>query len=141
MNFVLLLILFGAGAVLLALSIMLMNSFVGGIELGQAHIAVGKGAGLLLAVNLLAVAVPQGVFLAFPVWWLGLVFLFRIDFWQVWPLVLLNWVFQVAAYYVLSLLLGGTAPVSDDPRLRTLVPPSRAYSVAVAGILPAHLTP
>jgi hypothetical protein len=131
MDIVLLLILFGAGAVILALSMMLTNSFVGGIEFGQAHVAVGKGAGLLLAVDLLAVAVPYGVLLALPVWWLGLVILFRIDFWQVWPLVAINWVFLVAAKFLVGLLLHGTAPVSDDPRLRTFIAPSRDRPAAV----------
>jgi hypothetical protein len=140
---VLLLILFVAGVVVLAGSMALTSPFLGGIEFGQAHVAAAKGAGLVLAVNLVAVLVPYGVFLVAPVWWLGLVLLFRIDFWQVWPLVLINWVPQVAAYFLVLLLLRGSAPVETELKGRVILAPSggRPALYAAARPTPDRFTP
>jgi hypothetical protein len=100
------LLLFVASALILAASLTVNSSFVGGIEFGQAHVAAAKGAVLLVAVNLLALLPSYGVWLTLPVWWLGLVLLFRMDFFAAWLPVSLCFVPYLVVFFLIRLALG-----------------------------------
>ena len=99
---------FAASVIILVLSMMLTSSAMGGVDFGQAHVAVAKGALLLLVVNGMAL-LPYGFLITLPVWWFGLMFLFRIDFWEARTLVVINWVFNAIAFLLIRLALTGHA--------------------------------
>jgi hypothetical protein len=114
MGFTFFIALLVASALILVASVMVSNSFVGGIELGQAHIAVAKCALLLLAVNLVAL-VPYGVWLTLPVWWLGFVYLFRVNLFAAWLPVGLCFGFYVILFFLIRLALGGGFSLTTVP--------------------------
>jgi hypothetical protein len=99
---------FAASIVILVVSMMLTSSALGGVEFGQVHVVIFKGAVLLLAVNGIGL-LPYGVWLSLPVWWLGLMVLFHIDFWEARTLVVINWVLNGITFLLLRLALGGQA--------------------------------
>ena len=109
------LILFGASALILTASLLLSSSFMGGIEYGEAQHAVLKGGLLLLAVNLLALLPSYGVWLTLPVWWLGLVFLFRMEFFAGWLPVALAFVPYVVVFFLIRLALGTGPSLTTVP--------------------------
>jgi hypothetical protein len=109
------LLLFVASAVILTGSLLVSNTFVGVIEFGQAHHALAKGALILLAVNLLALIPSYGVWLTLPVWWLGLVFLFRMNFFAAWLPVGLCFGAYVVVYFLVRLALGGAPGLTTVP--------------------------
>jgi hypothetical protein len=94
------LILFAISIVILVGSMALASSVMGGIDFGQVHVVVLKGIGLLLAVNGLTL-LPYGIWLTLPVWWFGLMLLFGIDFWEARTLVVINWVLNLIAYFLI----------------------------------------
>jgi hypothetical protein len=97
---------FAASILILVLSMMLTSSAMGGVDFGQAHVVIAKGAALLLAVNCLAL-LPYGVWLTLPVWWFGLMLLFRIDFWEARTLVVINWALDGIAFFLIRLAMSG----------------------------------
>lgn len=99
---------FAASVLILVVSMMLTSSAMGGVDFGQAHVVVAKGAALLLAVNCMTL-LPYGVWLCLPVWWFGLMLLFHIDFWEARTLVVINWVLNGIAFFLIRLALGGHA--------------------------------
>jgi hypothetical protein len=88
-------------ALILAVSMSLTSSFMGGVEFGPAHIVLLKGAGLILLVDAIAMLPQAGIWLTLPVWWFGLMILFRIDFWEARTLVVINWVLNVFVRFLL----------------------------------------
>jgi hypothetical protein len=109
------LLLFFASALILAASLMVSSSFVGGIEFGPAHVALAKGALLLAGVNLVALVPSYGVWLTLPVWWLGLVLLFRVDFFAAWLPVSLCFVPYLVVFFLLRLALGTGPAITTVP--------------------------
>ena len=46
--------------------------------------------------------IPQAcIWLTLPVWWFGLMILFRIDFWEARTLVVINWVLNLLVRFLL----------------------------------------
>ena len=90
--------------IILIISMVLTSSLMGGVDFGAVHIVVLKAIPLLIAVNLLA-AIPYGIYLAIPVWWIGLMILFRLDFWEVRTLVVVNWALNFIVRLILISLL------------------------------------
>ncbi len=99
---------FAVSVLILVLSMMLTSSAMGGVDFGQAYVVVAKGAALLLVVNCLTL-LPYGPWLSLPVWWFGLMLLFHIDFWEARTLVVINWVFNLIASFLIRLALSGHA--------------------------------
>ncbi|MGH7224415.1 MAG: hypothetical protein ACRELF_14390, partial [Gemmataceae bacterium] len=64
------------------------------------HIVLAKAIPLLIVVALLEL-VPYGLFIAIPIWWFGLMLLFRLDFWEVRILVFVNWGLNALAHSAL----------------------------------------
>ncbi len=76
--------------VILILSMFISSWMGGGIDFGEAHVVIPKAAGLLLIVNLIGL-LPFGGFLAFPIWLVGLMYLFSLDLWETRILMAVNW--------------------------------------------------
>jgi hypothetical protein len=83
-------------AVILIVSMIISSGLGGGIEFGEAHVVIPKALGLLFVVNLIGL-LPFGIFLAFPVWAVGLMVLFKLDFWETRVLIGVNWGLNVVA--------------------------------------------
>ena len=88
--------------VILIVSMVITSAFGGGVDFGQVHIVLLKAIPLLILVTVLE-EVPGGFgyVLPIPVWWIGLMLLFRLDFWEVRTLVALNWGLNALAHFVL----------------------------------------
>ena len=95
---------FVCSVIILIISMVLTSSLMGGVDFGAVHIVVLKAIPLLIAVNVLA-AIPYGIYLAIPVWWIGLMILFRLDFWEVRTLVVVNWALNFIVRLILISLL------------------------------------
>src|SRR5262245_16933522 len=103
-----------ASVVILVVSMLLTSSFMGGVEFGETHTAVAKGAALLLVVNAVALIPTVGIWLTLPIWWGGLMLLFNIDFWEARTLVVINWALNLVVHFVLALLLHGRSPSQTE---------------------------
>jgi hypothetical protein len=84
-------ILLPVSVVILVISMFISSAILGGIDFGQAHIAIPKAAALLFVVTLVGMIPFIGWALALPVWFLGLMGLFRLDFAEARILVFINW--------------------------------------------------
>src|SRR5438552_18654171 len=97
-------ILLPISTVILIASMLLTSKFMGGVEFGTVGAVVAKGALLILLVDGITL-IPYGIWLALPVWWVGLMVLFGIDFWEARTLVFINWILNLLArLLILSLL-------------------------------------
>ncbi len=88
--------------VILIISMFITSAFGGGVDFGQVHIVLVKAIPLLILVSVLQ-EVPGGfgIVLSIAVWWIGLMLLFRLDFWEVRTLVALNWGLNTLAHFLL----------------------------------------
>jgi hypothetical protein len=86
--------------VILIISMFITSAIGGGVDFGQVHIVLAKAIPLLIVVNLLQL-VPFGIVLSIPIWWIGLMVLFRLDFWEVRTLVAINWGLNALAHFAL----------------------------------------
>lgn len=93
-------VLLAISVVILIISMLITSALGGGVEFGEVHIVLAKAVPLLIVVSVLEL-VPFGVFLSIPIWWIGLMILFRLDFWEVRTLVGVNWGLNTIAYYAL----------------------------------------
>jgi hypothetical protein len=106
--------------VILIASMYISSALGGGIDFGEARTTIPKAAGLLLVVNSISL-LPFGRFLAAPIWWGGLMALFRLDWWETRMLVFVNWalnfVAQMAVFAVLTAVFMGASHLgSITPR-------------------------
>ncbi len=99
------------GVGILVVSMQLTSSAMGGVEFGALHTVILKSLVLLIGVDLLSLLGTVGLFLSIPVWWLGLMFLFRIDFWECRTLVVINWILNLVLY----LLIVGIPLTYNEP--------------------------
>jgi len=83
------------GSGILIVSMMLTSNVLGGVEFGALSAVILKAMGLLVIVDLVALIPTAGIFLTIPIWWLGLMYLFQIDFWECRTLVAINWLLNV----------------------------------------------
>jgi hypothetical protein len=91
-------ILLAISVVILIISMFITSAIGGGVDFGQVHIVLAKAIPLLIVVSLLQL-VPFGIVLSFPIWWIGLMVLFRLDFWEVRMLVAINWGLNALAHF------------------------------------------
>src|SRR5438045_597827 len=89
-------ILLPISTVILIVSMLLTSKFMGGVDFGTVGAVVAKGALLILLVNGITL-IPYGVWLALPLWWVGLMVLFGLDFREAFTLVVINWTLNVVA--------------------------------------------
>jgi hypothetical protein len=109
--------------VILVISMFLASAMLGGVDFGQAHVAIPKAGALLFAVNVLLMIPLVGWLLALPVWWLGLMGLFGLDFVETRTLVAINWSLNALfKYFVLAAILSGIVHSSPSDRPRTIRP-------------------
>ncbi len=97
---------FALGILILIISMVLTSTFMGGVEFGALHMVLLKAIPLIVLVNLVALLPGAwGFFLPLPVWWVGLMIVFRLDFWEARTLVITNWVLNILAHLLLLTLL------------------------------------
>jgi uncharacterized membrane protein len=111
--------------VILVISMFIASALLGGIDFGQAHIAIPKAGALLLVVNLISMIPFAGTILALFVWFVGLMGLFGLDFVEARVLVAINWGLNtVFRYVVLAAILSSMAHsgTDNDPRKNRLPP-------------------
>src|SRR5262249_6255981 len=77
--------------VILVISLFIASAVLGGVDFGEAHVAIPKAGALLFVVSLIQLIPFVGWILAIPVWWLGLMGLFELDFVETRTLVIINW--------------------------------------------------
>jgi hypothetical protein len=114
-------ILLPISTVILIISMFISSAVAGGIDFGDARVAIPKAAALLLIVNSIGLFCGfAGSILTFPVWLFGLMSLFRLDLWEARVLVAINWGLNFLARMavtsvILSLLAaGGGIGVGED---------------------------
>lgn len=93
-------ILLAISVVILIISMFITSALGGGVDFGQVHVVLAKAIPLLIVVSLLEL-VPFGIVLSIPIWWIGLMVLFRLDFWEVRTLVFINWGLNALAHFAL----------------------------------------
>lgn len=81
---------------ILIVSMLLTSKFMGGVEFGTVGAVVAKGALLILLVDGITL-IPYGLWLSLPLWWVGLMVLFGLDFWEARTLVFINWALNAVA--------------------------------------------
>jgi hypothetical protein len=122
--------------VILIISMYISSALGGGIDFGEARTTIPKAAGLLLVVNSISL-LPFGRILALPIWWGGLMALFRLDWWETRMLVFVNWCLnflaQMAVFAVLMGVMHGVSHLSSiTPRLQQA--PATAEEKAIEAI-------
>jgi hypothetical protein len=83
-------LMFALSTLTLLFSMIVASRLAGGIDFGAATTVTAKGAALLAVVTALNF-VGFGLFLAGPVWFFGLMFLYHLDFRQTRILTRINW--------------------------------------------------
>ncbi len=99
-----LVLMFSLSTLTLLFSMIVASRLAGGIDFGSLSHALAKGAGLLAvvtAVNFL----DCGILLAGPIWFLGLMFLFELDYRQTRTLMNVNWGMNVVWKLLLLALM------------------------------------
>jgi predicted RNA-binding Zn-ribbon protein involved in translation (DUF1610 family) len=85
-----LLIMLPASAFILIVSMVVSSSIVGGIEFGEVHVVIPKSLALLLVVNFVSLA-PRGEWATIVIWYLGIFYLFELDWLEARVLTVVNW--------------------------------------------------
>jgi hypothetical protein len=96
----------------LAISMVVASMMLGGVNFGDLRAAITKATALCLITNLIWLVPHFGMFLAGPVWLVGLMALYRLDMFEtclIWVVnFALGWVVQIAIMALVgSMLLGG----------------------------------
>lgn len=86
--------------VILVISMLASSHFAGGIDFGDARIAILKAALLIVIVNLVRL-LPFGGMLTFPIWLIGLTQLFGLDLWETRVLFSINWIMNLALSWLI----------------------------------------
>jgi hypothetical protein len=104
--------------VILVISMLLSSTIAGGINFGEIHTAIPKAALLIIAVNLVSL-IPFGGFLTFPIWVVGAMYAFDLDFWEARFLIFVNWAlnfgFKLILFHALLAMMmhGGKGDLDD----------------------------
>jgi len=100
----LLLILVPVGLVILLLSMLLANYIAGGMDFGPLYLVLLKSIPFLIVLNLVGKFVPFTLWfwLSLPLWWLGVMLLFRLDVWEARLLVVVNWLLNFALQLLIA---------------------------------------
>jgi hypothetical protein len=121
--------------VILVASMFISSSIMGGIDYGDARVAIPKALILLIIVNLVYCIPCAGPFMAAPVWLLGAMVLFKLDLWEARLLIGVNWILNAICQWLLISTLvasvSGAAKHAPDPSLpdpgRQYRPPSNPW--------------
>jgi hypothetical protein len=116
-------------AVIFIASMFLSSAIAGGIDFGQPLWAILKVAGLLLVINIVQLIPFAGPWIALVIWVCALMALFGLDFFEASLLIVVNWVLNYIARwivlaFVLSMITEGKDPglagnlVDDDVGMR-----------------------
>jgi len=106
-------VLFAFSTAVWVVALFVYSGLIGGLDFGRLHLFVLKSAGLLLAVNLITL-IPYGGYFTIVVWWLGLMLVLKLDFWEARNLVIILWLLNLLAWVMLFQFRGPqltTAPV------------------------------
>jgi len=107
--------------VILIISMFISSAIVGGIDFGEVHVVIPKALILLLITNPIYAIPCIGGFLALPIWFIGLMLVFRMEIWETRVLVIVNWVLNwVAFIFVLSVIINliGLAKLPRDVKVQ-----------------------
>lgn len=122
------LILLPVSTVILVVSMFLASFVAGGIDFGDARITIPKAMALLFVVNLIGLIPWCGFFLATAVWWIALMSLFKLEFWETFILVVINSGLNFAlCMLILSTLLAGSSANHGEAK-----PPFQSVALAVS---------
>ncbi|HLN29134.1 MAG TPA: hypothetical protein VK395_15400 [Gemmataceae bacterium] len=92
--------------VILIISLVISSAIVGGIDFSELSVVIPKALILLLVTSPIYAIPCIGGFLALPIWFIGLMLVFRLEIWETRVLVAVNWVLNwVAFVFVLSLII------------------------------------
>ncbi len=112
-----LIVLMPVSTVILILSMYVSSAIGGGIDFGDARTGIPKAAVLLFVINCINLS-PCGAFggaLTLPIWIIGLMGLFKIDFWETRILLAVNWIFNfIARILVFGLFISTVSQMSAD---------------------------
>jgi len=92
--------------VIFFVAMVLSNLIAEAVDIGEIHVAIIKAFGLLLVVNLVSL-LPFGNWAALVVWLVGLMVVFRLDFWEARILIVFNWGLNFAVNLFLMAALAG----------------------------------
>jgi hypothetical protein len=93
-------------AVIFIISMFISSSIAGGIDFGPPFWAILKVVGLLILINLVELIPFAGAWIALVVWICFLPMLFGLDFWESCLLIVVNWVLNyLASWIVIAFLL------------------------------------
>jgi hypothetical protein len=93
--------------VILIISMIISSHLSGGIDFGEVHVVIPKALALLFVTTLISMIPYAGLVLTFPVWLLGLMYLFRLDFWEGFFLVSINWLLNlIAKVFLVAIVIG-----------------------------------
>jgi hypothetical protein len=103
--FIILLIMVPISTVILIVSMFISSALGGGIDFGDARVAIPKAVALILLVNTVGLTCAArsgyaGFFMTGPIWLFGLMGLFRLDIWEARLLVTINWGLNFLARWV-----------------------------------------
>ena len=92
--------------ILFFISMFIGSAIAGGIDFGDVRTAIPKAFFLLAPINAFYAMFQWyiGFFMAAPIWIFGLIFLFELDVWESWFMVVINWFLNVGAN-VLTVLI------------------------------------
>jgi hypothetical protein len=89
---VVLIIAVAIGTAILIASMFITSYLGGGVEFGDIRTVLAKAVPLLLVIYVLDLFIPYGFWISLLVWLIGLKVLFRLDNWEWWTLIVINWV-------------------------------------------------
>jgi hypothetical protein len=104
--------------VLMVVSMFITSALGGGVDFGDARVAIPKAAALLFVINAINVS-PCGIggyWITLPIWIFGLIVLFKLDVWEAVMMFLLNWGFGcVLRFVALGLLVSAATHMQEHP--------------------------
>src|SRR5262245_25996722 len=91
--------------VIWVLALIMYNIVLGGIDFGPLELFAVKSVGLIAVANTFALVPFCGGWMALAVWWIGIVWLFKMEYWEAKVLVLIIWVLNfISRLAILTIL-------------------------------------
>jgi hypothetical protein len=103
---------------IMVLSMYITSALGGGVDFGDARVAIPKAAALLFVINAINLSDcgMGGYWVTLPFWIFGLMILFRLDFWEAKIMFLVNWGFGcILRWVALGLLVSAATHMHDHP--------------------------
>jgi hypothetical protein len=115
--FIVLLILLPISMGILVLSMFITSAIGGGIDFGDARIAIPKAAVLLLVINIVSLSPLRlaGSLFTLPIWIIGLMGLFRLDWFETRIVLAVNWILNsIVRFVVIGALVSAAAHMKEQ---------------------------